>query len=107
MSHDLLLLPNRSGLSDGVHPLLTAKSELCIDNILRESRHITVRCTQEMFDCLPSGETPEEAKIFTIAYGNNADEALLGEIAHRTNGRFYTSDPENISDVYLQISFEQ
>ena len=60
-----------------------------------------------MSDCLPSGETAEGVKIFTIAYGNDADEELLERIAVQTNGRFYTSDPENIEEVYRSISFEQ
>jgi len=61
----------------------------------------------EMFDCLPSGETAEGVKIFTIAYGSDADKELLERIAVRTNGRYYTGDPENIEEVYRSISFEQ
>jgi Ca-activated chloride channel family protein len=61
----------------------------------------------QMFDCLPSGETAEGVKIFTIAYGSRANETLMEEIAVRTNGRFYTGDPENIEEVYRSISFEQ
>jgi Ca-activated chloride channel family protein len=58
-------------------------------------------------DCLPSGEAAEGVKIFTIAYGDNADEELLEEIAVHTNGRAYTADPDNIEEVYRQISSEQ
>ena len=65
------------------------------------------RSEAQMFNCLPSGETAEGVKIFTIAYGDNADEELLERIAVRTNGRFYTGDPENIEEVYRSISFEQ
>jgi Ca-activated chloride channel family protein len=65
------------------------------------------RTQSDMFNCLPSGETAEGVKIFTIAYGGDANEELLEEIAVRTNGRFYTSDPENIEEVYRSIAFEQ
>jgi len=61
----------------------------------------------QLFDCLPTGETAEGVKIFTIAYGDGADEELLERIAVQTNGRFYTGDPENIEEVYRNISFEQ
>jgi Ca-activated chloride channel family protein len=67
----------------------------------------STRSESQMFNCLPSGETAEGIKIFTIAYGDNADEELLERIAARTNGRFYTGDPENIQEVYRSISFEQ
>ena len=63
---------------------------------------------ETMFNqCLPSGETAEGVKIFTIAYGDDADEELLEEIAVHTNGRAYTADPDNIEEVYRQISSEQ
>jgi Ca-activated chloride channel family protein len=65
------------------------------------------RSERQMFRCLPSGEDVEGIKIFTIAYGKDADEAVLARIAEETNGRFYTSDPDNIEEIYLQISFEQ
>lgn len=63
---------------------------------------------QSLFSsCLPPGETADTLKIFTIAYGRNADEELLEEIAIQTNGRFYTSNPEDIEEIYRQIAFEQ
>ena len=60
-----------------------------------------------MFECLPSGEDVEGIKVFTIAYGLDADEALLKKIAERTNGKNFTADPENISEIYKKISSEQ
>jgi Ca-activated chloride channel family protein len=60
-----------------------------------------------MFMCLPSGEDVEGIKVFTIAYGDDADRDLLTRIANRTNGKPYTGDPENIEQVYLEISYEQ
>jgi hypothetical protein len=60
-----------------------------------------------MYRCLPSGEDVEGVKVFTIAYGGDADQAILGEIATRTNGKAFRSDPATIEEVYLAISFEQ
>src|SRR3990172_5290107 len=62
---------------------------------------------EEMFNCLPSGEDVEGVKVFTIAYGGDADKALLEEIARRTNGKTFFGDPETIERVYLAISAEQ
>jgi Ca-activated chloride channel family protein len=60
-----------------------------------------------MFKCLPSGEDVEGIKIFTIAYGNNANEAILQRISDQTNGKYYVGDPDTIEEVYLAISYEQ
>ena len=61
----------------------------------------------DMFRCLPSGEAVEGAKVFTIAYGDDADQDLLTRIANRTNGKFFTGDSETIDEIYLAISAEQ
>jgi hypothetical protein len=60
-----------------------------------------------MFACLPSGETAEGVKIFTIAYGEDADNNLLERIANRTNGKFFESNPDDIQEVLLDILYEQ
>jgi Ca-activated chloride channel family protein len=65
------------------------------------------RSRDEMFNCLPSGETVEGVKVFTIAYGSDADKALLEEIATRTNGKAFSGDPDTIERVYTAISAEQ
>jgi Ca-activated chloride channel family protein len=61
----------------------------------------------DMFHCLPSGEDVEAVKVFTIAYGEDADEDLLLRIANRTNGKAFTGDPDTIDEIYLEISAEQ
>ncbi len=61
----------------------------------------------QMFNCLPSGESAEGVKIFTIAYGDDADQDLLLRIANRTNGKTFTGDPESIETIYNAISAEQ
>jgi Ca-activated chloride channel family protein len=65
------------------------------------------RTLNEMLDCLPTGNEVEGVKIYPIAYGDAADKTLLTRIANRTNGRFYVATPENIKQIYLQISAEQ
>ena len=65
------------------------------------------RTENQMFGCLPSGEDVEGTKIFTIAYGDDADTDLMLRIANRTNGRSFTGDPESIERIYNSISAEQ
>ncbi len=65
------------------------------------------RSQSDLFGCLPSGETAEGVKIFTIAYGEDADQELLQRIANRTNGEFFESNPEDIQEVLLDILYEQ
>lgn len=61
-----------------------------------------------MYDsCLPQSESADVVKIFTIAYGDGADEQLLEEIAKRTYGRAFIADPDNIDEVYLAVAAEQ
>jgi Ca-activated chloride channel family protein len=43
-------------------------------------------------------------KIFTIAYGDDADEEILKQIAESTGGRMYKSSPENIEKIYSEIA---
>ncbi len=61
----------------------------------------------QMFNCLPSGESVEGVKVFTIAYGDDADADLMLRIANRTNGKTFTGDPESIESIYNSISAEQ
>ena len=45
-----------------------------------------------------------QLRIFTIAYGSDADRAVLKDIAAITSGRAYEGDPDTIAQVYKQIS---
>ena len=60
-----------------------------------------------MFRCLSTGESITGVKIFTIAYGGDADADLMLRIANRTNGGMFAGDPENIEKIYNAISAEQ
>ena len=68
---------------------------------------ISARTEVGMFNCLPSGEDVEGIKVFTIAYGHDADQVILERISEQTNGKAYISDPTTIEEVYLAISYEQ
>ena len=43
-------------------------------------------------------------KIFTIAFGSNADRDILIKIAEPTGGKQYDSSPENIQKIYDEIA---
>ena len=61
----------------------------------------------QMFNCLPSGESVEGTKVFTIAFGEDADADLMLRIANRTNGKTFKGDPASIESIYNAISAEQ
>lgn len=44
------------------------------------------------------------ATVFTIAYGSDADEDLLEEIAIRANGNFFLGDEASIAAIYQEMS---
>jgi Ca-activated chloride channel family protein len=58
----------------------------------------------DFLDALPTGEDFEVPKIYTIAYGNEADKELLAQIANRTNARLFSSSPEEIAKTYKELS---
>lgn len=43
-------------------------------------------------------------RVFTIAYGGEADQKVLDAIAEASGGKGYTGDPAEIASVYRQIS---
>jgi Ca-activated chloride channel family protein len=57
--------------------------------------------------CLPSGEDVAGIRVYTIAYGYDADQTVLKKIADQTNGKMFVSDVDNIREIYLSISAEQ
>jgi Ca-activated chloride channel homolog len=60
----------------------------------------------DMLSRLPSGTEAAGVKIYTIAYGDDADLDLLKTLANRTNGKQFSGDVENIEAVYFLISSE-
>jgi Ca-activated chloride channel family protein len=51
-----------------------------------------------------SEEGGKSIKVFTIAFGGDADVEILQKIAESTGGKVYTSDPTTISEIYAQIA---
>jgi Ca-activated chloride channel family protein len=49
-------------------------------------------------------EAGDATKIFTIAFGGDADRDVLRQIAEITGGQQYEGDPETISEVYARIA---
>jgi Ca-activated chloride channel family protein len=45
-----------------------------------------------------------DTTVYTIAYGNDADEDLLEELALQANGNFYQADEANIAEIYGEMS---
>jgi len=43
-------------------------------------------------------------RVFTIAYGGQANKAVLKSIAAASDGQAYEGDPEQIAKVYREIS---
>ncbi|MBF0099641.1 MAG: VWA domain-containing protein [Desulfobacterales bacterium] len=58
----------------------------------------------DFLDTLPKSENYNVPKIYTIAYGSEADKDLLAEVANRTNARLFQSSPEAISKTYKELS---
>ena len=49
-------------------------------------------------------ESGDSIKVFSIAYGSDADEDVLQNIAETTGGREYFGEPETIQEIYKQIA---
>jgi Ca-activated chloride channel family protein len=73
--------------------------------LLSDGKDTSSRTSRNDFiDALPSGEDYDVPKIYSIAYGPQADRDLLAEISNRTNARLFTSTPEEISKTYKELS---
>ncbi len=63
--------------------------------------------TEMYATCLETGGEQEGPKIFAIAFGSDADTAVLERLAQETRGAFYKAEPASIGAAYLRISAEQ
>ena len=75
--------------------------------VLSDGKDTSSRTTkQELLSMLPRNPEaePDAAKIFTIAYGSEADLNILREIAVASNAIMNKGTPETIEKVYLSIS---
>jgi Ca-activated chloride channel family protein len=59
---------------------------------------------QVLAEIRPSSESGDAPKIFTIAFGDDAQRDVLRAIAEATGGTQYDGDPETIDEVYATIS---
>jgi Ca-activated chloride channel family protein len=50
------------------------------------------------------GEGGNSIKLFTIAFGSDADKSVLQKLADPTGGKEYDSSPENIQKIYDDIA---
>jgi Ca-activated chloride channel homolog len=48
--------------------------------------------------------TTNQTTVFTIAYGSDADEELMADMARRANGNYYKGDEANIAAIYEEMS---
>jgi Ca-activated chloride channel homolog len=65
----------------------------------------TLKIDQLVAAISASGENAGNAvKVFTIAYGSDADASGLTKIASATGGQEYTGTPQNIQQIFVQIS---
>jgi Ca-activated chloride channel family protein len=60
----------------------------------------------DMLSRLPSGTEASDVKIYTIAYGEDADEDLMATLSNRTNGKKFEGSEEDIESIYFLISSE-
>jgi len=58
--------------------------------------------------CLGAGsEMDLTPRVFVIAYGEDADSAVLKELARVTGGAVVSADPQSLQATYLKLSAEQ
>lgn len=67
-----------------------------------DSQRTVEQVVQEIGD--PGEAGGDAIKVFTIAYGGDADTSVLERIADVTGGRLYSGDPDTIDAVYREIS---
>jgi Ca-activated chloride channel family protein len=68
----------------------------------RDTSSVTTR--NDFMDSLPAGEDWDVPKIFTIAYGSQADKDLMKEVSNRTNARLFESKADDIAKTYKELS---
>ena len=119
--------PKRQNLLNQINGILADGNTRLIDTIVEQfealtamqSKHIKAivvltdgmdnisqrNVNQLVKEVTPTGENAGEGvKIFTIAYGDDADVNALTSIANASGGQEYAGTPQNIKQVYLQIS---
>ncbi len=62
------------------------------------------RSLSDLLDRMPGTESADGTRIFSVAYGEDADGDLLKQISNRSNARSLKGDAGNIDKIYHQIS---
>ena len=60
----------------------------------------TYKLNQELYDRASANDTT----VFTIAYGDNAENDILQKLAEGSNGAFYTGSSADIAGIYQELS---
>ncbi len=55
-------------------------------------------------DQLIATATNNDTIVYTVAYGNDADEEILSDLAARGNGNYYQGDAASIAAIYEEMS---
>lgn len=58
----------------------------------------------DLLDRMPANEAADGTRIFTVAYGDEADEDLLKRVANSSNALYMKGNAGNIDKIYHQIS---
>ncbi|MGB9723474.1 MAG: extracellular solute-binding protein [Chloroflexia bacterium] len=75
---------------------------LMTDGLDTASTHYDERSLMREIERVPASGRP--VRIFTIAYGSDADRGLLERLAEATEGRMVEGTPENIRRLYVILS---
>jgi Ca-activated chloride channel family protein len=62
------------------------------------------RTLSDLLDKMPTTESADGTRIFTVAYGGDADEDLLKQISDRSNARMMKGDAKDIDKIYHSIA---
>jgi Ca-activated chloride channel family protein len=93
-----------TSLVDGYDPARINAVVLLSDGRNEDPRNESLADLLEFLRGANEGESTKPVRIFTIAYGNDADEATLKRIAESTNGAAYSAvDPSTIVNVFNAV----
>lgn len=56
--------------------------------------------------CLPAREEATGVRVFTVAYGEDADTTFLTRLANSSNGKFFEANPDNVAEILLEILYQ-
>ena len=59
---------------------------------------------EQLLSQIRSDNELRTVKVFTIGYGSDADKKVLQSIANATQAKFYVGTPENIREVFRDVS---